>query len=188
MERIKTPIALAIMLALLCALLCGCGAAAQSGAIQPVPAAPDPTPVSRIATRVITDDGVILLESGAAALTQPSPAETPDPALAREALPETSVPADPAPAETDAPELPNEPALEQTPEPTADPAAAERIQAAKNCIGGTTAALYTAIGYPMTSDYASSCLGSGQDGNLYYDGFTVYTYRENGVETVRYVE
>ena len=176
------------VLTLVLLLLCGCGAADQSGAVQPAPAAPDPAPASRIATRVITDDGVILLESGAAALSQTSPAETPVPASAQEPLPDPSVPAVSVPAETDAPEFSDEPAPERTPEPTADPAAAERIQAARSCIGGTTAALYAAIGYPMTSDYASSCLGSGLDGNLYYDGFTVYTYRENGVETVRYVE
>ena len=34
-----------------------------------------------------------------------------------------------------------------------------------------------------------SCLGEGEDGNLYYDGFTVYTYRDvDGSETVSYVE
>ena len=41
---------------------------------------------------------------------------------------------------------------------------------------------------PESSDYAPSCLGEGEDGNLYYDGFVVYTYRENGTETVEYVE
>ena len=35
---------------------------------------------------------------------------------------------------------------------------------------------------------ARSCLGDGDDGNLYYEGFTVYTYREDGEETVTYVE
>ena len=64
----------------------------------------------------------------------------------------------------------------------------ERMQKALDCVGSTTDKLYAAIGYPESSDYASSCLGSGDDGNLYYDGFTVYTYRENGVETVRHVE
>jgi hypothetical protein len=48
--------------------------------------------------------------------------------------------------------------------------------------------LYAAIGSPVSSDYAPSCLGDGDDGNLYYEGFTVYTYRENGEETVTYVE
>lgn len=48
--------------------------------------------------------------------------------------------------------------------------------------------LIAAIGEPLSSDYASSCLGSGEDGNLYYEEFTVYTYREGPNETVRFVE
>lgn len=48
--------------------------------------------------------------------------------------------------------------------------------------------LYAAVGQPNSSDYAPSCIGDGEDGNLYYDGFTVYTYREGGSESVEYVE
>lgn len=48
--------------------------------------------------------------------------------------------------------------------------------------------LIAVIGEPESSDYAPSCLGDGEDGMLYYDGFVVYTYRENGVETVYDVE
>lgn len=48
--------------------------------------------------------------------------------------------------------------------------------------------LIAVIGEPEYSDYAPSCLGEGEDGMLYYDGFIVYTYRENGVETVYDVE
>ena len=48
--------------------------------------------------------------------------------------------------------------------------------------------LIAVIGQPESSDYAPSCLGDGDDGNLYYDGFIVYTYREDGTETVVYVE
>ena len=51
-------------------------------------------------------------------------------------------------------------------------------------IGSSVGALYAAIGYPNGSEYAQSCIGAGEDGILYYSGFTVYTYRENGVETV----
>ena len=72
---------------------------------------------------------------------------------------------------------------------TAEPASEnEQLETAKSFIGKTTTELYAAIGMPEESDYAPSCLGPGEDGNLYYDGFTVYTYRENGVETVRIVE
>ena len=59
---------------------------------------------------------------------------------------------------------------------------------AQSYIGQSTTALYAAIGYPVYSDYAPSCIGPGEDGNLYYDGFTVYTYREDGQEEVTYVE
>ena len=45
--------------------------------------------------------------------------------------------------------------------------------------------LHLAIGEPDNSSYASSCLGPGEDGELYYDGFTVYTYRDpDGTENV----
>ena len=50
------------------------------------------------------------------------------------------------------------------------------------------AELYELIGEPESSDYAPSCLGPGEDGCLYYEGFTVYTYRENGNEVVYDVE
>lgn len=46
------------------------------------------------------------------------------------------------------------------------------------------AELIEAIGEPNDSSYASSCIGAGQDGELYYDDFTVCTYLENGEETV----
>ena len=50
--------------------------------------------------------------------------------------------------------------------------------------------LIALIGEPQSSDYAPSCLnpGVGEDGNLYYEGFTVYTYKEDGVEEVVDVE
>lgn len=50
---------------------------------------------------------------------------------------------------------------------------------------GEVHTLIDAIGEPNDSMYASSCLGEGEDGELYYDGFTVYTYRDvDGTETV----
>ena len=38
--------------------------------------------------------------------------------------------------------------------------------------------LYDTVGMPIDYMYADSCLGEGEDGELYYDGFTVYTYRD----------
>lgn len=63
------------------------------------------------------------------------------------------------------------------------------LEAAKAFEGAPLEDLIAAIGEPLSSDYAPSCLGEGEDGNLYYDGFTVYTYRDvDGSETVNYVE
>lgn len=64
------------------------------------------------------------------------------------------------------------------------------IELAESCIEKTVEELYGLIGEPLSADYAPSCLnpGVGEDGNLYYDGFVVYTYREGDTETVQYVE
>ena len=59
---------------------------------------------------------------------------------------------------------------------------------AEGYIDEPVSSLYAAIGEPDSSDYAPSCLGDGEDGELFYDGFTVYTYREGDEETVTYVE
>lgn len=67
----------------------------------------------------------------------------------------------------------------ETTQPTAD----QRGQA-MGCIGCPISTLYSVIGSPNSSSYANSCNGDGEDGELYYNGFTVYTYRENGAETV----
>ena len=39
-------------------------------------------------------------------------------------------------------------------------------------------------GRPDDALYAPSCMGDGDDGELYYSGFTVVTYREGDSETV----
>ena len=59
---------------------------------------------------------------------------------------------------------------------------------ARSLVGASVEELYAAIGEPLSADYAPSCLGAGDDGELHYDGFTVYTYREEGSETVEDVE
>lgn len=59
---------------------------------------------------------------------------------------------------------------------------------AESCIDKPVSELYALIGQPNSSDYAPSCMGDGEDGNLYYDGFIVYTYREGDSESVYFVE
>ncbi len=64
----------------------------------------------------------------------------------------------------------------------------ERMAIAGEYIDQPVSALIERIGEPDDRDYAKSCFGDGEDGNLYYDGFIVFTYRENGEETVRDVD
>lgn len=98
----------------------------------------------------------------------------------------SAAPSDPAAVDTTTPD----PAAEST--ETAEPAeetVGSLLEVAKGYEGANVDELIAAIGDPNSSDYAPSCLGEGEDGNLYYDGFTVYTYRDtSGAETVNYVE
>lgn len=102
----------------------------------------------------------------------------------------TEAPAESAAAQTAADETPAaaEPAVTET--PAADEAAgdASLLDTAKQFEGEPLEDLIAAVGEPESSDYAPSCLGDGEDGNLYYDGFTVYTYRDDSGEIVNYVE
>jgi len=98
------------------------------------------------------------------------PAEEPDAEPAPEENPDTPSSAEPSAA----PETSPEPAA-----PAADPKAA-----AQGLIGRPVSELYAAIGQPISSDYAPSCLVEGEDGELLYDGFTVYTTRTADSETV----
>lgn len=98
----------------------------------------------------------------------------------------SAAPSAPAAVDTTTPD----PAAEST--ETAEPAeetGGSLLEIAKGYEGANVDELIAAIGDPNSSDYAPSCLGEGEDGNLYYDGFTVYTYRDtSGAETVNYVE
>ena len=72
-------------------------------------------------------------------------------------------------------------------EPEEQAAENEQKTVAESYIGKEVSELYDAIGEPESASYASSCLGSGEDGELVYDGFTVYTYKEGDSEVVQNV-
>ena len=129
-----------------------------------------------------------MLVLGLAACGDAGSTETPAP---------TAAPSETAPEDTTSPTE----AVEDTTSPTeavegtAAPEDGENggdaslLETAKTFEGAPVEDLIAAIGEPESSDYAPSCLGEGEDGNLYYDGFTVYTYRDtDGQETVNYVE
>ena len=108
----------------------------------------------------------------------------------------SAAPSDPAAVDTTTPDPAAESTEAQDPAAgsaeTAEPAeetGGSLLEIAKGYEGANVDELIAAIGEPNSSDYAPSCLGEGEDGNLYYDGFTVYTYRDtSGAETVNYVE
>lgn len=62
----------------------------------------------------------------------------------------------------------------------------EKYQIALGLIDEVVEELYKAIGYPEFQDYGPSCLGGpgAEDGQLDYEGFSVFTLVENGVETI----
>lgn len=108
----------------------------------------------------------------------------------------SAAPSDPAAVDTTTPDPAAESTEAQDPAAgsteTAEPAeetGGSLLEIAKGYEGANVDELIAVIGDPNSSDYAPSCLGEGEDGNLYYDGFTVYTYRDtSGAETVNYVE
>ncbi len=113
-----------------------------------------------------------LCACGQQAATEHTPTPAPVAPVVTSTLPGADISAAPAPAE----ETPAAPEYDE-----------EKFNAALDCKGKDVSVLYEAIGEPADSSYASSCLGKGDDGELYYDGFTVATYREGENETVREV-
>lgn len=86
------------------------------------------------------------------------------------------------PAETSGDETPTEPET-----PTVDPDAYP-WDLARDCIGAPVEELYALVGEPESKEYGPSCFGEGEDGQLYYADFIVYTYRFEGEEIVQDVE
>ena len=105
--------------------------------------------------------------------------------------PETPAENTPAAAPTEAPAADTNDApesnadVEAEPEaPAEDEPAPSPVEIALSLIDQPVSELFAQIGEPESSDYAPSCMGEGEDGMLFYDGFIVYTYREGDVETV----
>ena len=109
--------------------------------------------------------------SGSASTSKPSASTSKPAASAPESKPAQSKPAASPPAET----KPAEPA-----KPTASQAS--------GYVGSSASALESALGAPISKSYSPSCMGEGEDGIWTYDGFTVYTYKEGGSETVEAVQ
>ena len=82
-----------------------------------------------------------------------------------------------------------EKAPEQTPsvteaEPSEAPEASGALETALSFVDQDAQLLLDALGEPNERQYEASCSGPGDDGIWLYDEITVFTYRENGVETI----
>lgn len=121
----------------------------------------------------------VLAACGAPAETPAAPAPTEAPKVPEVVLPGASEEtAAPASAPTDAPE--------ETPAAEEKQDTAEIVARILEMKGQPVQDLIDWLGEPESRDYSSSCLVSGgQDGQLCYDGFTVYTLVEpDGTETI----
>lgn len=93
----------------------------------------------------------------------------------------------PAEAPAPAPAAPEEKPAAPAEKPAApeEKPAADPKETAMGLVGRPVSELYAAIGQPVSSDYAPSCLvEGGEDGELAYNGFTVYTVKDSSGETV----
>lgn len=69
-------------------------------------------------------------------------------------------------------------------EPVDEESAPSMLDTALSLVDQDVAELVDALGEPLEKTYEESCSGPGDDGIWTYDGLTVFTYVENGVETV----
>lgn len=166
---------LTLLLALLVALsLCACGAAND----QPAEDQTDDPQVTEPVDGQTPAEGDDADTQSADDDTATQPAADPKPVVAE------------TPAQTGT--ATTQPAQQPVQQPAQQPAQSEPAPAAPTAsdaaayIGRSTSSLAAAIGQPSSKSYASSCLGEGEDGEWYYNGFTVYTYRDtSGAETVQ---
>lgn len=103
---------------------------------------------------------------------------------------EKEEPAAPAPAASEAQlqeeEKPEAPAADEpkSEAPTEEAAEPTLLETALTFVDKDASELVAAIGEPLDKVYEESCSGPGDDGVWTYDGLTVFTYTENGVETI----
>lgn len=103
---------------------------------------------------------------------------------------EKEEPAAPAPAASEAQlqeeEKPEAPAADEpkSEAPTEEDAEPTLLETALTFVDKDASELVAAIGEPLDKVYEESCSGPGDDGVWTYDGLTVFTYTENGVETI----
>ena len=114
-----------------------------------------------------------------------APAETSVPAETEAPAAETTAPVESTAPEESAAPVASLPDAGLHNDESTDNTAERRFELAKTFIDKPLSELQAEIGEPKDSAYVSSCLiPGGQDGELHYDGFTVYTVQTADSETV----
>ena len=116
-------------------------------------------------------------ESAQTSVQEAAPAAAEQPAQEPTPAPETQTPAE---AEQPEPEAPVQAEPEQ-PEEAEVPGV---LETALSFVDQDAQLLLDALGEPQEKLYEASCSGPGDDGIWIYEDVTVFTYLENGVETV----
>lgn len=172
-------------------LASGCGAKAETTASSAVESESVSVEALEAASSEAVPESEAVSEAVSEASSSVSEAASEKPAESKaeskeESKAETAAKSKPAKQETAASskEEKTEP-VESKPVTETAPAETASLETALKYVGKDVSKLYAAIGKPNSSEYASSCIGDGEDGLLYYNGFTVTTYRENGKETVQ---
>lgn len=167
---------LTALISALALLLSLCACSGQSGSTKSAGLSPEPGAASQAVNEDQNNESVKeppvtpVVETNA-----PKSSEEPQPSAD---APEISAPApDPAPTPEPAPAPDPAPKPEQAPDPEPVPVSDPKTTA-QGLIGHPVSELYAAIGQPISSDYAPGCLEpDSEDGELIYNGFTVYTVR-----------
>ena len=116
-------------------------------------------------------------ESAQTSVQEAAPAAAEQPVQEPTPAPETQTPAE---AEQPEPEAPVQAEPEQ-PEEAEVPGV---LETALSFVDQDAQLLLDALGEPQEKLYEASCSGPGDDGIWIYEDVTVFTYLENGVETV----
>lgn len=167
---------LTALISTLALLLTLCACSEQAGGTQSDNVSPEPGTASQAVSEQPTRD----IQPSEAQGPSADPAEdTGSPEPSEEVQPSDAVPETSAPTPTPAPAATPEPVSTPAPTPTPEPTPAGDLKAiAEGLIGHPVSELYAAIGQPIASDYAPGCVEpNSEDGELIYNGFTVYTVR-----------
>ena len=156
--------------------------AAEAGP-APVPEKEEPAPAQEDTAEEPVDETPAVEKPAAGETEAQTDADTPEPVTDLEPVAKPEPVVEPEPAVEPEPTGDQTSASTGSQPPTEGPAAAtlEDVQA---LVGQDVANLYAIAGQPQDSHYEYSCSGPGDDGILYYQNFIVFTYVEDGVETI----